>query len=67
MNNDLSSRQKMTVDLRKQINRHASIMLQKLIREGNGKNVVSSPLAAYLCDCLGMLSFSTSQRYQYVS
>ena len=58
MKNDLSRRQQMTVDLGKQINRHASIMLQELIRGGNGKNVVFSPLASFTL--LSMLADATS-------
>lgn len=58
MKKDLSKKQEKKMELRKQINRHASIVLQELIRERNGKNVVFSPVAAYVL--LNMLADASS-------
>ena len=47
MKNDSDRKQKTNAEVRKQINQLAGAMLQELIRENNGDNVIFSPLSVY--------------------
>ena len=55
-----NGRQKMTMEVRKQIDQIATSMLQELVKEGKSKNTVFSPLSVFVL--LSMLADASSGR-----
>ncbi len=62
MKNNSSSRQKMTEEMRKKINRLACVVLQELSRKGKDDNVIFSPISVY--ELFSILADATSGKTQ---